>query len=91
MRVIQATIPILYRSVDMNGMIVDCNQAYADRLGYAVEEIVGKSLFEYSTKDTREALRKAFVDWTVSQKTNIPHKDQTRGKEWGCHRRRADL
>ncbi len=71
-RVIQATIPILYRSVDMNGVIVDCNQAYADRLGYTVEEIVGKSLFEHSTKDTREALRKAFVDWTVSQKTNIP-------------------
>ncbi len=52
-RVIQATIPILYRSVDMNGVIVDCNQAYADRLGYTVEEIVGKSLFEHSTKDTR--------------------------------------
>ena len=72
MRVIQATIPILYRSVDMDGIIVDCNQAYADRLGYTVEEVIGVSLFDHTTKETRGVLRQAFVDWTVSQKTNIP-------------------
>ena len=81
MRVIQATIPILYRSVDLDGVIVDCNQAYADRLGYTVEEIIGVSLFDHATKDTREVLRQAFVDWTVSQKTNIPVRIKLEAKD----------
>ena len=81
MRVIQATIPILYRSVDLDGVIVDCNQAYADRLGYAVEEVIGVSLFDHATKETREVLRQAFVDWTVSQKTNIPVRIKLEAKD----------
>ena len=81
MRVIQATIPILYRSVDLDGVIVDCNQAYADRLGYTVEEVIGASLFDHATKDTRGVLKQAFVDWTVSQKTNIPVRIRLEAKD----------
>ena len=71
MNIIQATIPVLYRSVDMDGVIVDCNQSYADRLGYSIDEVIGTSLFDHSTKETREDLRASFAEWKRSQKTNV--------------------
>ena len=71
MRIIQATIPILYRSVDMDGIIVDCNKAYADRMGYSVEEVIGTSLFDHAPEDVRETLKREFSYWKRTCITNV--------------------
>lgn len=71
MRIIQATIPILYRSVDMDGIIVDCNKAYAERMGYSVEEVIGISLFDHSPEELRENLKRDFAYWKKTCITNV--------------------
>lgn len=81
MSVIQATIPVLYRSVDMDGVILDCNQPYADRLGYSMEEVVGTSLFDHSTEETRGDLRASFAEWKASQKTNAAVRLKLKAKD----------
>lgn len=71
MRIIQATIPIMYRSVDMDGIIVDCNLAYAERMGYSVDDVIGTPLFDHSSADSREEIKTAFVAWTKMHAPNI--------------------
>ena len=43
--------PDMYRTINVNGIIIECNQAYAQKLGYTKEEIVGKNLTEHTAKN----------------------------------------
>lgn len=61
----------MYRSVDMNGIIVDCNLAYAERMGYTVDEVIGTPLFDHSSADSRKDIRDAFVAWTKMHASNV--------------------
>ena len=72
---IRKTLPELYRSVDVNGIIIDCNEAYANRLNYTVDEVIGMSLFEHSPPDDREIIMEIFESW---KKTGAVKKRQIR-------------
>ncbi|CUR52219.1 Putative PAS/PAC sensor histidine kinase [Nitrosotalea devaniterrae] len=60
--------PILLRTIDLKGIIIDCNMLYADSLGYSKTEIIGKSIFDHVAKQSIGALTKSFKQW---KKTGI--------------------
>ena len=55
--------PDLYRTIDTNGIILDCNNSYAERLGYSKEELIGKSIFETTAEENLDAMRKSLETW----------------------------
>ena len=59
---------IMFRTVDLNGIILLCNQQYADKLGYTIQEIIGKSIFEHVSPQGESELHKIHKDW---KKTGI--------------------
>jgi PAS domain S-box-containing protein len=63
------TAPDLYRSVDKNGILLDCNSAYLKRLGYErKEEVIGKSIFESTAESSLQAMQESLQIW---QETGI--------------------
>ncbi len=57
------TSPELCRTVDINGVIVECNKSYAEHLGYSKDEIIGKSIFDHTTKQSLKDIIEAFTTW----------------------------
>ena len=55
--------PALNRTIGKNGIILDCNKSYAERLGYTKSEIIGTSIFLYSPPEKINELRKSFENW----------------------------
>ncbi len=55
--------PDLYRTIDAHGMILDCNNAYATRLGYSKDELIGKSIFEHSPEENLADIENSFDMW----------------------------
>lgn len=60
--------PILYRTINLDGIIIDCNQAYADALMYSKEEIIGKAIFDHTADNDLEKIRDSFKNWRRSGK-----------------------
>jgi len=60
---IRKTLPELYRSVDLEGTIIDCNESYAHRLGYTVDEIIGMSLFQHTPEKDQKQMLDSFELW----------------------------
>ena len=59
-------LPDLCRTINKDGIILDCNKAYAKSLGYPKQEIIGKSIFVHATKDSIRDLRNSFETWRKS-------------------------
>ena len=57
------TSPDLYRSINPEGKILNCNQRYAQRLQYKKEEVIGASIFDHVSEDTADQLKKSFKIW----------------------------
>ena len=55
--------PELYRSVDTTGIIIDCNEDYAKRLGYSEDEVIGMSIFDHCPPNEQENMKKLFEAW----------------------------
>ncbi|MBI3254846.1 MAG: PAS domain S-box protein, partial [Nitrosarchaeum sp.] len=75
-------LPDLCRTINKDGIILDCNKAYAKSLGYTKQEIIGKSIFVHTTKDSIRDLRNSFETWrksgTVSNReVKLKRKDGT--------------
>jgi len=78
---IRKTIPELYRSVDLDGIIIDCNEDYAKRLGYSVDEVIGMSLFDHCPKENYEQMKDSFETWkktgkVVNRRVTLVTKDK---------------
>ncbi|MDE1765396.1 MAG: PAS domain S-box protein [Thaumarchaeota archaeon] len=58
--------PDLLRTINLKGIIIDCNQTYANTLGYFREEIIGASIFEHVAEDSLDALKDSFKTWKTS-------------------------
>jgi PAS domain S-box-containing protein len=59
-------LPDLCRTINKDGVILDCNKAYAKSLGYTKQEVIGKSIFVHTTKDSIRDLRNSFETWRKS-------------------------
>ncbi|MDE1769008.1 MAG: PAS domain S-box protein [Thaumarchaeota archaeon] len=55
--------PDLYRTIDISGKIIECNQTYATSLGYTKEEVMGHSIFEYVAENSIIDLHSSFQTW----------------------------
>jgi PAS domain S-box-containing protein len=55
--------PIMWRRINSIGIILDCNSTYANKLGYAKTEILGRTIFEHVPKDSWEAMNDSLKTW----------------------------
>ena len=56
--------PVMLRTVDRDGIILDCNEAYATGLGYlSRQEVIGQSIFDHTPEDFVAAKRQSFEEW----------------------------
>ena len=59
--------PVMLRTINRDGIIVDCNQAYFAGLGYSSkDEVIGHSIFEHTPSDAMIAKRESFEEWRRS-------------------------
>jgi len=55
--------PELYRTISIEGIILDCNESYANSLGNTKDEIVGSSIFDHVADNSTGDLKDAFETW----------------------------
>lgn len=55
--------PIMWRRINSIGIILDCNSTYANKLGYAKSEILGKPVFEHVPKESWEVMNDSLKTW----------------------------
>jgi PAS domain S-box-containing protein len=60
--------PVLQRTVNTSGIILECNPAYVKNFGYSKDEIIGKSLFDHVAEKSMDDMKKCFESW---KKSNI--------------------
>lgn len=58
--------PDLLRTIDLNGVIVNCNKSYRKNLGYTKDEIMGSSIFKHTAERSHADLQKSIEEWKVS-------------------------
>jgi len=58
--------PNLYRTISVDGIIVDCNESYAERLGYLMEEIIGTHYNKYTAPKDIWAMTHSFETWELT-------------------------
>ncbi len=54
--------PDMYHTLNMDGIIVDCNRAWTKKTGYLKEEIIGKSVCSFFTENSRDAFCQEFSE-----------------------------
>lgn len=55
--------PDMHRTVNIDGTIIDCNKAYAEKLGYTKDEIIGHKLEEHTAEHSVAAMLNNMSDW----------------------------
>lgn len=55
--------PDMYRTINTEGIIIDCNNAYAENLGYTKREVVGGSIYDHIIDRDLNAMRESFETW----------------------------
>lgn len=58
--------PVLQRTVDTAGIILECNQVYVKNFGFSKEDVIGKSLFDHTAEKSMDNMRKTFEIWKKS-------------------------
>lgn len=71
--------PDMFRTINTDGVILNCNDVYAKKLGYSRDEVIGESIFNHVTKDSLDAMHKSFEAWKDGA-IPINHKVQMRRK-----------
>jgi PAS domain S-box-containing protein len=65
------TSPDLYRTIDLDGKIILCNKTYAEKIGFATNEIIGQSIFDHVGQKSHQNLKETFEHWRkTGQVTN---------------------
>lgn len=59
------SLPGLCRTVNRDGIITDCNESYAQRLGYTVKEVVGTYYNKYTAPKDVNAMADSFKMWSA--------------------------
>ena len=55
--------PGLNRTINLDGIITDCNIPYARAFGYEKDEVIGKSIFDFCAKESISDIRKSYDTW----------------------------
>ena len=62
--------PVMQRTVTIDGIIIECNQAYVKTFGHTKEDIIGKSLFDHTADQSMESMHKTFETWKQAGKVD---------------------
>jgi PAS domain S-box-containing protein len=54
--------PIMYLSLDINGIIIECNNAILDKLEYTKRKIIGKHMTTFLTQESIASFKKDFPE-----------------------------
>ena len=60
--------PDMYRTVNVDGIIVDCNRAYEVKLGYTKSEIIGRNLTDHTADRSVSDMLINMAQWRTSGK-----------------------
>ena len=66
-------IPDLCRTINKEGIILDCNKSYAKTMGYSKRESIGSSIFEHTSDDDHSKLRKSLKKWAKTGRSKNLH------------------
>jgi len=55
--------PDLLRTINTDGIILNCNKSYAKNLGYLKKELIGTSIFDTVSKESMNSLYDSFNTW----------------------------
>lgn len=55
--------PDLYRTINTEGVILDCNESYVNSLGYTKDEVIGSSIFDHVADSSADDLEVSFESW----------------------------
>jgi PAS domain S-box-containing protein len=55
--------PDLYRTINTDGIILNCNRSYAEHLGYSKDDLIGTSIFDTTAEESLDAMRQSFEAW----------------------------
>lgn len=58
--------PDLLRSINLEGIITDCNYTYAKSLGYSREEAIGMSILDHTAENSMTEMSLQFKEWKTS-------------------------
>lgn len=58
--------PVMLRTVNPNGIILECNAAYVKNFGHSKDEIIGKSIFDHVAEKSMDDMKKCFESWKKS-------------------------
>src|SRR5579872_29086 len=58
--------PVMQRTVNTDGIIIECNQIYVKNFGNEKSDIIGKSLFDHVAEHNKESMQKTFENWKKS-------------------------
>ncbi|SRR5579885_66058 len=58
--------PVLQRTVDTNGIIIECNQAYVKNFGNFKSDVIGKPLFDHTAEKSLDDMRRTFETWKAT-------------------------
>ncbi len=56
-------LPDLIRTIDTNGIVLDCNRSFAESFGYMKKEMIGKSVFDFVADESRQEYASSFAEW----------------------------
>ena len=83
--------PLAYQSLDEQGRLIEVNQAWLDMLGYSREEVIGRTVAEFLSKEWQEHFKQNFprfksvgevlgVEFELRTKEGIPILVSVNGK-----------
>lgn len=55
--------PSLNRTINLDGIITNCNMPYVRAFGYEKNEVIGKSIFDFCAKESISDIKKSFDLW----------------------------
>src|SRR5574340_695380 len=62
--------PSLLRSITTEGILTDCNNAYANALGYSKEEAIGMSIYDHTAERSIKDMKQNMSEWKKTH--NVP-------------------
>jgi PAS domain S-box-containing protein len=62
--------PDLLRTINLEGMVLDCNNSYCKYLGYTKKEIVRRSVFDFVATRSNDAYMDSFETWRKTGKVS---------------------
>ena len=58
------------RTINIDGIILDCNNSYCKNLGYKKNEVIGKSVYDFVAPTSYDAFADSFETWKATGKVS---------------------